>query len=71
MSPERMLRVALDRALEDEIAEYYWECMDSYLDVADYFFDVPVFDRNVATYHVYLRFGVKVKWEELMYIIYH
>lgn len=65
MSPDRMLRVALDRALEDEIAEYYWECMEPHVWPGNKWYE------SVATYHVYLRFGVKVKWEELMYIVYH
>ena len=65
MSPDRMLRVALDKALEHEIAEYYWEEMEQHVSTNSNW------SKNVATYHVYLRFGVKVKWEELMYIIYH
>ena len=70
MSPDRIIRVAHDKALEHEIGEYFWEYMDSCLAVQDHF-DVPTYDRNVATYHIYLRFGVKVKWEELMYLAYH
>ena len=65
MTSRRMLRVARGKQLEDRIAEYYWNHMEVHVWPGNPWY------QNVALYHVWLVFGVRLTWEDLMYVIYH
>lgn len=64
MSPGRKKRINRDLELMRNISNYYWGYMEQHIDHND--------DReiNIALFHLYLVFGVKVTFDELIHIIY-